>query len=218
MLISVILCVMFLIYSIVSKDGFIHDFKEIDTHNADIQYKIDHGFTNWDTFSCRKYDKRDTTNPFKLVMEYVFINVTVWALICFAVFIVSLIASCIYRPMVDYDYSFKINSLKDNLVTEGEFHGSMFAMSGYIDGELSYFYSREYSNGTKIGHIPASDTYIQYNNDEHPKVTVYKEKSDYPEWFKKVFFDFEYDTLKYYVITVPEGSIVTNGMYQIDME
>ena len=112
-----------------------------------------------------------------------------------------------------------INALEDNLVTHGEFRGR-YASRGYIDGELSYFYSRTMYRGEKIEHIPASKTYVQYSDDEHPHVEVHQSCKDIPEWLNKVFFIkwMNNNTTEYYVLIVPEGTIANNGRYEIDMK
>lgn len=120
------------------------------------------------------------------------------------------------RPAEQSQWEFNINALEDNLVTEGHYYGRR----GYVDGELSYFYSRTFSNGEKIGHIPADKTYVQYNDDEHPHVEVHNSRIDIPDWMYDAFF-LEFmnkPTTKYYVLVVPEGTITNTGEYAIDMK
>lgn len=115
-------------------------------------------------------------------------------------------------------WEFNINALEDNLVTQGEIHGGMFAVRGYFDGELSYFYSRTMSRGEIIEHIPANKTYIRYDNTVHPKVEVHTEELDIPEWVREnLIFDLDSKQIDYYVMVVPEGTLKNSGEYNIDM-
>ena len=115
-------------------------------------------------------------------------------------------------------WEFNINALEDNLVTQGEIHGGMFAVRGYFEGELSYFYSRTMSRGEIIEHIPANKTYIRYDNTVHPKVEVHTEELDIPEWVREnLLFDLDSKQIDYYVMVVPEGTLKNSGEYNIDM-
>jgi len=119
-------------------------------------------------------------------------------------------------PSEKYQWEFNINALQDNLVTEGRLYGRR----GYVDGELSYFYSRTLSLGEKIEHIPANKTYVRYSDTEHPHVEVHQSCMDIPEWLSKIFF-LEWMNDKhtnYYVLVVPEGTITNTGQYEIDMK
>jgi hypothetical protein len=159
--------------------------------------------------------------------KVLFENITVWFMfnigfqLCNAllVFIISLIV-VICCPKQESHYSFNINALKDNLVTEGTIRGSMFGMTGYVDGEISYFFSRTTTKGERIGHIPADKTYIKYDNEVHPRIEVHQSNNDVPKWLYNVLFvDFcNTKTTDYYVIIAPEGTISNTGTYEIDME
>ena len=161
-----------------------------------------------------------------LICQILFITLVEFTLsfcIFFAAYVSSAMALEVAEntcPMEESQWSFEINALKDNLVTEGHLRGSRFSVRGYVDGELSYFYSRNMRHGEIIEHIPADMTYIRYDNNVHPKVEVHQKKIDTPEWMSKVFFiDFlNQKTNDYYVIVVPEGTISNSGTYQIDME
>ena len=127
-------------------------------------------------------------------------------------------------PTYDYSYKFNINSMKDNLVTEGH----MYYRSGHIDGELSYFFSRTMNKGEIIGHIPADSSYIKYDDNVHPNIEVHQEKIDWDNavgW--KVFdpwlclfakTDLCDSTKKEYIITVPSNTLTEQGNYELDME
>ena len=118
-------------------------------------------------------------------------------------------------PSETSQWEFNINALEDNMVTEGQWYGRR----GYVDGELSYFYSRTHAAGEKIGHIPADKTYITYDNDARPHVEVHNRRKDVPEWLSKtLFIDWMNSwSTEYYVLVVPEGTITNTGEYAIDM-
>ena len=140
--------------------------------------------------------------------------------------IFTLIVICLpVFPTYDYSYKFNINSMKDNLVTEGR----MYYRSGRIDGELSYFFSRTMDKGEIIGHVPADSSYIKYNDDVHPNIEVHQEKIDWEKATGWKVFDpwlclferskrFEYSQEKEYIITVPSDTLTEQGNYEIDME
>lgn len=149
----------------------------------------------------------------------IFLNIINFFAIIVISFFAMIFLACVC-PQEETQYSFEINALKDNLVTEGELHGGMFSMRGYVDGEISYFFSRTMSKGEVIGHIPADKTYIRYDNNVHPCIEVHQSRIDIPKWMYKVFFlEMMNDTsTDYYVIVAPEGTITNTGTYQIDME
>lgn len=143
----------------------------------------------------------------------------------FIFFILSLIICTIITLIIPTNteerYSFNINSLEDNVVTQGKF----YCCRGYVDGELSYFFSRTMDKGEVIGHIPANDSYIRYDDTKHPQIEVVKQMAVVPDiinyWmpmFEATTIMFEENCEKEYIITVPSGTISTDGTYNIDME
>lgn len=142
----------------------------------------------------------------------------------FIFFILSFIICTIitlFIPATEERYSFNINSLEDNVVTQGKF----YCHRGYVDGELSYFFSRTMNKGEVIGHIPASDSYIRYDDTKHPQIEVVKQMAVVPDiinyWmpmFEATKIMFNEDCEKEYIITVPSGTISNDGTYNIDME
>lgn len=140
--------------------------------------------------------------------------------IVFAISIAALFIFSFTQPTLESEYTFNINALQDNLVTEGKIHGSMFGARGYVDGELSYFYARTMPQGEIIGHLPAKKTYIQYDDNVHPCIEVHQSQLDIPEWAYKISFleAMNSKTTDYYVIIAPEGAITNDGTYQIDMK
>ena len=141
----------------------------------------------------------------------------------FLTVIISAIVFC-NCPKIQYDYTFEIKSLKDNMVTSGEFYRgaskNTYGFSGSINGQINYYFLREMEHGDKVGHIPADETYIYYDNDAVPSITVFTEYCEIAPWKNKWFFDMEDDDKEvlYYVLTVPENTILMNDLFQIDME
>lgn len=200
MILFIIFAICILIYTIFADDWLIYSIKK------DIKY----GY-----HTCRKI--------LKDIGLWILGNILLNLANIFAVFVISfflMLGLCCTQPQQESEWSFNINALQDNLVTEGEFHGSLFGTTGSVDGELSYFYSRTMSHGEKIEHIPANKTYIQYSDSERPHVEVHQSSIDIPEWMYKVFFlkMFNEKTTEYYVIVVPEGTISNTGQYEIDMK
>lgn len=136
------------------------------------------------------------------------------------IFILSVFISFIY-PSENIYYSFNINSLSDNLTINGNTSGNIFCIRGSVNEELRYFFLKDTPLGEKIDSIPSDISYIRYDNIVDPYVEVHQTIKDYPEWMKKVFLlegKFSGDTINYYVIVVPEGTISTNGIYNIDLK
>lgn len=147
-------------------------------------------------------------------------GVMVNVLVVFGISFVAMGVMACTQPKIESQWQFNINALKDNLVTEGYMHSSMFSARGYVDGEISYFYSRTMSQGEKIERIPADKTYIRYDDTVHPRVEVHQSQLDIPEWAYKVFWleMMNEKVTDYYVIVAPDGTITNTGTYQIDME
>ena len=162
---------------------------------------------------------RSVVKILKAVNNWFWANIGLNLLNVAGVFMISVLlffGLCFVLPFETSQWEFGINALEDNLVTQGHYYGRR----GYVDGELSYFYSRQFTNGEKIGHIPANKTYIQYDNDARPHVEVHNRRKDVPEWLSKtLFIDWmnEWST-EYYVLIVPEGTITNTGQYEIDMK
>ena len=219
MILFIIIAIGILIYTIFAEGFLIDSIKNLDEYNKDIEEKIKYGCTNYDSFSCRKYDKRDYESIPKTILEWLLCNVIFNCENAIIVFIISALVVFAY-PRTETQYSFNINSLKDNLVTSGEIHGGAFCVSGNIDGEISYFFSRTMNKGEKIGHIPADKSYIRYDNEGNPHIEVHQKVNEIPKWVSKMFWtDWVNEPITdYYVIVVPEGTISTTGTYEIEME
>lgn len=94
--------------------------------------------------------KRYKNGWYKIVGIYKFIEDIICSLILSTIITVfisgffTLVVICLpVFPTYDYSYKFNINSMKDNLVTEGR----MYYRSGHIYVELSYFFSRTMDKG-----------------------------------------------------------------------
>lgn len=219
MILFIVIAIGIFIYTVFAKDWLIDSIKNIDNYNKDIEEKIRRGCTNRYSLFGRKYDKRDYESIPQIVFECLLCNVVFNFANAIIVFIISAIVVFAY-PKAETQYSFNINSLKDNLVTSGEIHGSAFCIRGSIDGEVSYFFSRATDKGEIIGHIPAEDCYIKYDEEQKPHTEVHQTVHKFPNWLQKVFWVelFNSANTEYYVIFVPEGTISVDGTYQIDME
>lgn len=176
---------------------------------------------DWLIYHIRKdaKSKRPVKGMLKSVNCWFWWNVCLNFISAIMIFIVSmclLIVMANTRPEETSQWQFNINALQDNLGVEGQFR---YGGRGYINDELSYYYSRTMSKGEIIEHIPADKTYIRYSDTEKPHVEVHQKRVDIPEWMYKVFFleGMNEKRTDYYVIVAPEGTITTTGEYEIDM-
>lgn len=219
MILFIIILIGCLIYTTFGEGWLVESIRTLKEYNAEIEFKINHRYTNHDGLFSRLYNESDLSSIPKLIGEWIILNIILMIVNAIVVLIVSGIVIWIC-PKVETQYSFNINSLKDNLVTSGEIHGSAFCISGSFDGEISYFFSRTMSNGEKIGHIPADKTYIKYDDNENPHIEVHQTTNKFPKWLGEILWMEACNTVdtEYYVIVVPEGTITTTGTYQIDME
>ena len=164
-------------------------------------------------------DKKLTLRNLALeIGSWLFINISI-DIFAFLIVVVLSVLVTIVAPMQKSQYSFEINSLKDNIVTAGKINSGIYSARGYFDGELSYFFSRPTDKGEIVGHISAGKTYIQYDN-EKPRIEVHQKSPNISETMSKVFFTkwFATKETEYYVLYVPEGTISTIDEYQIDLE
>lgn len=220
MILFILIAVGVLIYTIFADGWLIDSIKSIEENNKEIEENIKYGRTNWDSFSYRNYNEHDYETVPKNILQWAFSNIMFNVLFNFL--IVLLISAIVvgFCPKAESYYSFDINSLKDNLVTNGEIHGGAFCVRGSIDGEISYFYSRVTDKGEIIEHIPANKSYIKYDDNNTPCIEVHQENHKVPEFFNKLLFT-EWcndKTTDYYVIVVPDGTISVDGTYEIDMK
>lgn len=215
MILFVIIAIGIFIYTIFAKDYLVDCIKGRKEYNKKIKENIRYGRTNYDVFFSRLYDKRDYTNIFKIFIDWILINILFNLINFVVVFIISIVVVWIC-PQTNTEYSFNINTLKDSVVTSGEFYGRR----GYIDGKINYFFSRTMNEGEKIGHIPADKSYIRYDNEGNPHIEVHQKVNEIPKWVSNMFWtDWVNEPITdYYVIVVPEGTISTTGTYEIDME
>lgn len=149
---------------------------------------------------------------------WLFINVLT-DMLAFCITVALSILVTIFAPMQKSQYSFEINSLKDNIVTAGKINSGIYSARGYFNRELSYFFSRPTDKGEIVGHISAGKTYIQYDN-EKPRIEVHQKSPNISETMSKIFFTkwFVTKETEYYVLYVPEGTISTVDEYQINLE
>lgn len=172
-----------------------------------------------------KYDVRNYGNGYdyreasKYILGWFIINIVANVLNCLIVFAISIVAVS-FCPKAESYYTFNINSLKDNLVTSGEIHDGAFCVRGTIDGEISYVFSRTTDKGETIGHIPADKSYIKYDDNKKPCIEVHQKNHKIPEIVEKLLFTkwCNEKSVDYYIIIVPNGTILTTETYEIDME
>ena len=219
MILFILIAIGIALYTIFADDWLIDCIKNIEETNKEVKENIERNRTNYDTFSLKKYNEHDYESVPKNIFYWIIINIFFNVINLIFVFIISSIIVSFYPKAKSY-YAFNINSLKDNLVTNGEIHGGAFCVRGSIDGEISYFYSRATDKGEIIEHIPANKSYIEYDDNKTPCIEVHQKNHKVPEFFNKLLFA-EWCNNKstdYYVIIVPNGTISVDGTYEIDMK
>lgn len=138
-------------------------------------------------------------------------------------FLISIIVSvCVPQTAVGEvsRSELQLIALKDNMAVDG-YHGGRYVYRGYIDEELQYTYLYEAKDkGITSGHCDADKTYINYTKDaEQPKIITVKYSVINPVW--KFFSANDIIGASYkceYYLYVPEGSIVAEGQYEVDLE
>lgn len=208
----IIIAIGIFIWLLFGKEGLINEIKPKIKHNKEIRRKIKNNepkikykqyfFNGSYELVTENYTKKDFQKYSDDIQGFILANIVLNIVNFICVLILSMFIVC-FLPTQETSYEFKINSLKDNMTTEGYLYGRR----GYINDELSYFFSRSYADGEKIGHIPADKTYVKYNNEEHPHITVYQESSIVNKFVDKMTFVGAFDTTQTvkYIITVPEG-------------
>lgn len=225
MYLVIIIAIGIFIWLLFGKEGLINDIKPKIKHNKEIRRKIKNNepkrqykqyfFNGSCELVTENYTKKDLHKYSDDIQGFILANIVLNILNFICVLFLSMFI-VYFLPIQETSYEFKINSLRDNMTTEGRLYGRR----GYINDELSYFFSRSYADGEKIGHIPADKTYVKYNNEEDPHITVYQESSIVSKFIDKMTFAGAFDTTQTvkYIITVPDGTIETTGTYSIDME
>lgn len=197
----------------------IKNYKNREEYNKEIKNKIKYGKTNYDTLLNRDYNESDYITIKSVILNAISIHFC----LIFLLWIIIGISSIIYaslKPIEQISYSFNINSLQDNLVTKGEIIGTRYSVRGNIDGEIKYFYSRTMEYGENINSIPSNVTYIKYDDNVTPHIIVYKNVTNFSELEEKLLFIkyLKKDYLDHYELVVPNGTIETENIYDIDMK
>ena len=113
-------------------------------------------------------------------------------------------------------------ALQDNMSYQG--YRGRYVYRGYFEEELQYTYLyEEEGKGITSGQCNADKTYINYiQGDEKPKLITVQFGVVNPIWD---FFTFSEEELcgcgkcnSEYYLYIPEGSIVAEGEYEIDLE
>jgi hypothetical protein len=219
MILFIFIAIGIALYTIFADDWLIDSIKDIEETNKEVKENIEYGRTNYNTLLRREYNKHDYKSVPKYIFQWFILNIVVNGLNCLIVFAISIVAVS-FCPKAESYYTFNINSLKDNLVTSGEIHDGAFCVRGAIDGEISYFFSRTTDKGETIGHIPADKSYIKYDDNKKPCVEVHQKNHKIPEIVEKLLFTkwCNEKSVDYYIIIVPNGTILTTETYEIDME
>lgn len=219
MILFIFIAIGIALYTIFADDWLIDSIKDIEETNKEVKENIEYGRTNYNTLLRREYNKHDYKSVPKYIFQWFILNIVVNGLNCLIVFAISIVAVS-FCPKAESYYTFNINSLKDNLVTSGEIHDGAFCVRGAIDGEISYFFSRTTDKGETIGHIPADKSYIKYDDNKKPCVEVHQKNHKIPEIVEKLLFTkwCNENSVDYYIIIVPNGTILTTETYEIDME
>ena len=207
------------LYTIFADGWLIDSIKNIEETNKKVKKNIEYGRTNYDTLFFRQYNEHDYESVQNNILYWIIFNIFFNIVNFIFIFIISAIVVLCCPEAKSY-YTFNINSLKDNLVTSGEIHGGAFCVRGTIDGEISYFFSRTTDKGETIGHIPANESYIKYDDSKKPCIEVHKKNHKIPEIVEKLLFTKWCNNkyVDYYVIIIPNGTISTTGTYEIDMK
>lgn len=219
MILFIFIAIGIALYTIFADDWLIDSIKDIEETNKEVKENIEYGRTNYNTLLRREYNKHDYKSVPKYIFQWFILNIVVNGLNCLIVFAISIVTVS-FCPKAESYYTFNINSLKDNLVTSGEIHDGAFCVRGAIDGEISYFFSRTTDKGETIGHIPADKSYIKYDDNKKPCVEVHQKNHKIPEIVEKLLFTkwCNEKSVDYYIIIVPNGTILTTETYEIDME
>ena len=135
------------------------------------------------------------------------------ALIAGIVILLTLIPSCVCKTTVSTEPQSvaPITALVDNEKT----YSNRYLWRGYINENLYYCYIIEDEYGYKQEKIRADgNTRIKYiSTNETPHLEIYK--YEYSSKFAQFYYGHPSNYL--YVFCVPEGSIIVNGQFEIDM-
>lgn len=101
----------------------------------------------------------------------------------------------------------QIQALKDNTHIEGDF----YLFGGSIDSEPVYSYYYEGQRGTKMGWVPAIDSYIVEEETDNPRLVIEKERGQNTWWHLDLG-----EIGKTYIFYVPPGSITQE--IELDLE
>lgn len=212
--------ILFIVFAIIGfvyflfhpKEGLVNYLKTMDEYNNNVKEKM--------KYYSLLYSQDDFRNLHKGIRYFVLSNVGFDIVVFIIILLISTFTSDIFMKTKIYNYSFDIYSLKDSSVIEGKIRGSIYGRTGYINEKMKYFFLRDYEYGKKICYIPANKTYINYDDESNPHITVYKSK-DYAEgWIYKFLFDISPlmdDQIIRYEVFVPSGSIIEDT-YEIDLE
>lgn len=139
----------------------------------------------------------------------------IWVLLCgvAGLLIGFVILLCAQPLFFDAQYDEQLVETVDLIALEDNFgvQGSAYLCSTQIDSELKYTYLYKSTRGLTTGTIDADDAYLRYDA-QFPHIEIYEEHHS------NAILDWLFCSGgTFYVIYVPEGSIVTNS-YNVDLK
>jgi hypothetical protein len=122
---------------------------------------------------------------------------------------VGVIASFVFDTKMKLSSTKEIYALEDNITTSGEF----FLGTGYVDGNMEYFYVVKDGKGKRIDSIEANKVTI-VDHEGKPHIKVYEPR--FKSKFVASLFDVPFALDNYYEFYIPKGTIKQN--YNIDLK
>lgn len=211
MRLMIILFIIIFLFSIISSS---ENIKKIRNYNATIKRELKD--------NCSSHDKSDIKG-YGSIVEDIFVVNAMTDFMIFAMFATITVLTPSLVSKHDEQYSFEINSLKDNVTTNGIMSSGLFCARANINGDLRYYFSRTTDKGEFIDYVSASMSYINYDDNKTPQIIVHQKVATIPKWVKDwiMIGNQKYSetyTTEYYTIIVPSGAIITDSQYEIDME
>ena len=111
---------------------------------------------------------------------------------------------------MEYDYSYNIYALEDNMVINGNGGRLHF----YIEQDMMYYHMANYKDGKKMYAVPKDKSYIVEDKNSNPKIEIYRGKPAINNWWNSKMYD--YSGIVEYKIVVPEKTIINE--FNINMK
>ena len=117
--------------------------------------------------------------------------------------LIMVLTTCLV-PASEYHFeqvnNTSIIAMKDNQGLTGD----RFIFSGHVENELHYYYAAEEAQGISVKKIPASKTYIRYDN-ANPHIEEYNTTS-FNHWYTWLYAA-NVGNKTYYIVYAPEGTV-----------